>query len=273
VRSRVMQLMTMGAILLARLDLLSAGPILWVDDSAGRIGTVDVATGAATVVGNAGVVLTDIAFDPSGNLYGISFSSLYQINKNTGAATFIGNNGVTEMNALVFGANGTLYAASSSDTNLYTINLSTGAATALGNIGRASAGDLAFNGGNLYESDAADHLLRINLAIPSATDLGPIGFSSVYGLANGDNGVLYGVAGTQVFSVNTSTGQGTLVSNYGGTSSLGAAYGSAFFREASPRSVPEPGSLAICGISLGSFALIGLRRCKSVCGILLKEQN
>jgi hypothetical protein len=46
----------------------AAGPILWVDDDQGEIGKVDMSTGQVTLVGNAGVVLTDIAFDPHGNL-------------------------------------------------------------------------------------------------------------------------------------------------------------------------------------------------------------
>ena len=57
-------------------NLANASPLLWIDDSAGRIGTVDVATGVDTLVGNSGAALTDIAFDPNGNLYGITFSNL-----------------------------------------------------------------------------------------------------------------------------------------------------------------------------------------------------
>ena len=68
----------------------SAAPLLWVGDSAGRLGTVDVATGDVNVIGNMGVVMTDIAFDSSGNLWGISFDNLYSIDKNSGSITNIG---------------------------------------------------------------------------------------------------------------------------------------------------------------------------------------
>ena len=44
---------------------------------------------AATLAG-IGAALTDIAFAPNGNLYGISFNNLYSINTSTGAATLIG---------------------------------------------------------------------------------------------------------------------------------------------------------------------------------------
>ena len=67
----------------------SAAPILWVDDSSGNLGTVDVATGTVHVIGNTGHILTDIAFDPSGNLFGITFGQLFRIDKNTAAATLI----------------------------------------------------------------------------------------------------------------------------------------------------------------------------------------
>jgi hypothetical protein len=42
-----------------------AAPLIYVDDTAGNIGTVDVPTQAVTVIGNVGVVLTDIAFSPT----------------------------------------------------------------------------------------------------------------------------------------------------------------------------------------------------------------
>jgi hypothetical protein len=80
----------------------AAGPILWVDDDQGEIGKVDVSIGQVTLVGNAGVVLTDIAFDPHGNLFSVSFNTFYSINSNTGVASAIGFLGTGGTNALVF---------------------------------------------------------------------------------------------------------------------------------------------------------------------------
>src|SRR5262245_39407490 len=95
---------------------------MYVDDANGVLGTVDVATGAVTVIGPMGQTMTDTAFDPAGNLYGITFNQLFSINKTTGAASLIGNLGISDANALVFASNGTLYTAGFGSTNLYSVN-------------------------------------------------------------------------------------------------------------------------------------------------------
>ena len=128
----------------------NAAPVLWIDDAYGKLGKVDVATGDVTLVGDMGVVMTDIAFDPAGNLYGISLTALYQINKDTAVPTMIGNTGIF-MNSLVFDAEGTLFTANN---QLYKLSTATGTATLIGNGGasHSSAGDLAFIGGELFLS-------------------------------------------------------------------------------------------------------------------------
>lgn len=240
-----------------------AAPILHVHDGAGNLGTVDVADGSVDVIGNMGVVMTDIAFDPDGNLFGLSFTSLYRIDRNTGATTLIGAHGIAGGNALVFGLDGTLYGAGNSTTSLFTVDTATGAGTNIGNIGFASAGDLAFNGGELYLASSSDDLILIDLdGGATGTLIGDFGFSGVFGLATAENGVLYGVAGTQVFSVDVATGAGTLASNFG-AQGIGAAFGTSFFTEAGappPGGTPvsEPGALAFLGA--GFVALAALRR-------------
>jgi hypothetical protein len=236
-----------------------SAPVLYIHDSVGQLGTVDVATGTANVIGSMGTVMTDIAFDPLGNLYGLSFTHLYSINKNTAAVSVIGAHGISGGNALVFGNDGTLYGAGNTTTNLYKVNLATGASASLGNIGAYSAGDLAFNGGNFYLASTNSQLVRVNLASNAAgTVVGNFGFSNVFGLATAENGVLYGVSGTSIFSVNTATGAGTPLTNYLGQG-LGISYGSSFVAEAAP--IPLPAAVWLFGTGL--LGLIGVARRKA----------
>lgn len=235
--------------------VVEAAPMLWVDDSSGVLGKVDVATGKVTIVGNMGVVMTDIAFDPSGTLYGITFNQLYSINTTTAAPTLIGNLG-TSLNSLVFGSSGTLYGANS---NLFSINLATGAASVVGNGGTpyTSSGDLAFVGGNLYLSSTvpvSDSLVQLNTATGAGTAIGPMGVAAVYGLATNDNINLYGVAGTSVYGVNTTTGASSFLVSFAGHG-LGFANGTAFLSEAAPP-VPEPETYVLLLAGLGVTGLM-----------------
>jgi hypothetical protein len=208
----------------------NAAPVLWIDDSAGMLGKVDVGTGAVTVVGNTGHVLGDIAFDPAGKLYGLDLNHLYTIDANSAASATVGGTFPFGGNALVFSSTGTLYAAGSN--KFATLDPTTGAATIIGNIGPgvSSAGDLAFVGGNLYLSAFNDHLLRINPATGAGTDVGSFGVSGVFGLASVGN-TLYGVSGTKIYTIDVTSGAASFVLDYGGHG-LGNAFGAAFEGEA-----------------------------------------
>jgi hypothetical protein len=215
----------------------SAGSKLWIGDSAGNLGTVDVQTGTVTIIGNmSNTIMVDIAFSPMGDLYGIGNGLLYAIDPTTAQIYPLGNTGGG--NSLTFYTDGTLYSASNA---LYKINRYNGASTLIGSGGAsyASSGDMAFIGPNLYLSSAvgSDTLVRLNPADGHATVVGPIGFGAVYGLAY-DGTTLYGVTGTKIIKINPTTGQGTLVLDYSGHG-LGAAYGTAFFGEATRPCVCE----------------------------------
>jgi PEP-CTERM motif len=234
-----------------------AAPILWVSDSNGNIAKVDVATGLGTKIAYSGPVLTDIAFNSAGDLFGISFTTLFKINKDTGARTTVGSLGGSSFNALVFGSSGTLYAAGG--TSLYSVNTTSGAATSLGSTGFNSAGDLAFFGGKLYLSatgSGSSRLINVGLAPVTGSLVGSTGVNDVFGLARGDDGILYGVAGTSIYTMNVATGAATFKTSYN-YDGRGAAFGSAFFAEATTGAVPEPATWAmmIVGFGIAGYSL------------------
>ena len=235
-----------------------SAPTLWINDSAGNLGTVDVATGNVNVIGNSGRVLTDIAFDSAGNLFGVDFDNLYSVNATTGATTLIGSLGpVTSFNALVFGSNGTLYGASN---NLYTVNTSTGAATSIGPIGFASAGDLAFLNSVLYLTTSNGQLVSLNTATGAGTLIGATGIANLFGLAAPAGGPLFGVAGTNIYNVSPVTGAASLTMGFGGRG-LSGANGQAFIDEAQVEEVqaPEPSTFLLLS---GGLVAVAWRRMK-----------
>ena len=244
-----------------------AAPVMYVDDSNNNLLKVDVATGAVSNVGLITVVgqqVTDIAFSPTGDLWAITFSSIWSVNKATAAAAFVGNHGISNGNALVFAPDGTLYAAGASTNNLFTINTSTGAGTSLGNMGAASGGDLAFNAGNLYLATTGNQLRLIDIAnLAASTNVGAFGVANMFGIATGDDGLLYGVANRNLYTVNTSTGAATFKSAWVG---FGTGFGQSFVVEAGAppedpppdTPVPAPASAALMLAALG--ALTAMRR-------------
>jgi hypothetical protein len=239
---------------------------LWIDDTAGNIGLVDITTGTVSQVNNTGQALTDIAF-VGNQMFGTTFTNLVSINDSTGASTPIaqwgtGNNG---MNALL--GNGTgLLAASGTTKEVY--NATTlGATTNFKTVPLPSAGDLALNGKTLYESavntDGFDALVNVTTGtVISEFNNGAQRFSATFGLATDSAGTTYAVDGTQIYSVDLSNGALNPVFNYSGHG-LGAANGTAFIQE-SVGSVPEPSTWAMMFFGFGGLALLGARRARTL---------
>ena len=264
---------------------LFADSILYVDDSNGLLAQVDADTGAVTDIGtttydHSAIVLTDIAMNSSGALYGISFTNLYSVNTSNADLTRIGSFASTDsaMNGLVFNSTGTLYAASGDTNKIFTLNTSTGAATTLtGTTGAGvdASGDLAFNpdiGGNLYESDTSGDLVKITLPPPQVSgavvgsfDLSPSSLNEdMYGMATGTDGVLYGTDKTSIYTINTSTGKATYLSTFSDPThnfckNEAYAFGATAPFPSNP--VPEPTTLGL--MAIGGMMLLAKRRKKA----------
>ena len=250
-----------------------ADTILWIDDTTGNIGQVDLTT-LSVVAGSVhstglGSNLTDIGFTQNGTLYGTTFTGLYSINKSTGATTSLGSYGTEGgMNALV-GDGASLLGAANDSTKIYSINpASPGSPATFATSPADSAGDLAFSGPQLFESGVAingnDELINVSTdtVIGQFHTTSQSAFTGVFGLAD-DGTTMYAVNGNTVYSVNLSTALLTEVLSYSGnTQGLGIANGTAFANEAS-NPAPEPSTIAVFGAAIaGLGALRGLRRAR-----------
>ncbi|HTS55903.1 MAG TPA: hypothetical protein VMH03_00055 [Terriglobales bacterium] len=188
---------------------VAAGPTVYVTDSAGRLATVTLGTYVVHIIGSEGVVLTDIGFNPKdGQLYGVSYTNFYRVNRTTGKATLIGSLGIRDATALVFDGQGVAFTAAGNSPELYTINLKTGHASPFASTTYfASAGDLTFYNGYLMESgyllDTSDpYLVLLNpttgkLELYAALNDPPI--PNLLGLVCTGKDKLYGFAGTSVY--------------------------------------------------------------------------
>jgi len=151
--------------------------------------TINPANGLVNVVGSFNVstaTMTDLAFDSSGNLYGISSSggaNLYSINKATGQATLVGSSGVgfTEGGGLAISSGGIFYGAPIPG-DYGTYNPITGAYTQIAAPATPAGGGgyaaLAFSGSTLYGDNlvagvtGTNHLVTIDPATGNVTDIG-----------------------------------------------------------------------------------------------------
>jgi hypothetical protein len=167
--------------------------------------------------------MTDVAVTPDGRLYGVSFTSLYSINKVTGAATFIASVPGNGNNSLTFLASGDLLAADGGG-NLKRIDPSTGQVTPIGSYGDglASAGDLVgVKSGVMYGTSSTtpgggsassnNHLIRVDPTTGVATDVGPTGFADVWGLAYSGAHVIGFTTSGAIIRIDPQTGAGASV--------------------------------------------------------------
>ncbi|MBP7001463.1 hypothetical protein [Amaricoccus sp.] len=234
----------------------AAAPLLTISDDTGRIGDVDLRTGAVTNLRRLDRNFTDLAYDPQGKLYGLDFSELSVIEGST--TREIGAHGMAgSANGLAFGRDGKLYGSSDA---LYTLDLGTGKSARVGPGNFTSSGDLAFVGRKLYLSSTtpiADTLVRVDAATGAGRAVGGFGRSGVFGLF-ARNGALFGVAGTSILRIDQATGAAAEIADYGGQG-LGIAFGAAYSGEAVVP-VPVPAAAPMLGAAVALLVGLGRRR-------------
>jgi hypothetical protein len=190
----------------------TAGPMIYITDAAGRLATVTMGTYTVHIIGSEGVILTDIGFNPKdGQLYGVSFSAFYRVNKTTGKATLIGQLGISDANALVFDGQGVAYTAGVDTSELYTINMKTGHVTGVGSMKPfKSAGDLTFYNGGLvvsgyYQSSLTnttpDTLVLVNPSNAKILAYSELDIANLFGVVCTGKDLLFGFAGTNLYQL------------------------------------------------------------------------
>ena len=183
-----------GAIVLVLGGVASAAPTGYdISTGPGELNSIDLATGAATVIG--------VTFGPNGDAGGVAFR-----------------------------ADGTLFAINELDDTLHTVDLATGTPTLVGALGVdvESAGLTFGPDGRLWMADSdTGAFWEVDPATGVATEIGPLGIpNSVVGLAATCDGTIYGIGtitnqGGALFTMDTATGAATLVGPTVNTSGVG----------------------------------------------------
>ena len=183
---------------------MSSGTI-YLATEAGGLYAWTVATGSLRFVGNMGVQLTDIAFDPEGRLYGISFNSLWQVDPLTAETQLVGrlrdplpvaSGTLSGANGFDISSDGVALISSNNNRNVVEVDLATGAVSTsvepLLGSGQATAGDIWIGENRRYWLTTDNGLLveaqtvldergnRVGRDVPVDSEI--VGSRLVYGL-------------------------------------------------------------------------------------------
>jgi len=174
--------------------------------------------------------MTDLAIDKTGQMIGVSFTSVYRVDPTNAHTTLLtGNlqgmfNGLSFVPADQLGQTGddVLIGTRNTDGKVFRVDPATGATTLVGDMGAAfmSSGDLVAVAGfgtvQTIPGNGADKLARLAPQTFAATPIGSdTGFGKIWGVAYWKNKI-YGFTSDGAFIlIDPTTGAATLVSNTG----------------------------------------------------------
>jgi hypothetical protein len=234
---------------------LNADNIAFMGTVSGQCGTIDLKTGAFTLLGNSGQALAGMAV-ANATLYATSYhtsvGTLYTVNPTNGSLTVVGTSSIDIDD---FGSTTTGLYAVGVNGDLYSINRLTGAATLIGPTGLSFGTwrSLSTNSSTLYFANGAN-LYTLNTTTGAATLIGNMGGPEEGALLL-EGGNLYGgenLPALAVDTLNTTTRAATVGPSLTGTSS-------SFFALAPnplPAKTPEPTTLALLGAGITALAQV-----------------
>lgn len=264
------------ALLTATVAAHAAPVYLWGNTENAYLVRIDATTGDTFVAGQTtfmgnNLMLNDIAIDANGNMWGITHTSFYKIDRNTGVLTFIGDHTIQSGAGLGIASDGfTVLGVGSGTQMLFSINTADGASTPFGgSMGTEASGDIASFGNQLFMTAAGDangghRLAQIDPVTGSLVgSMGPAEYGNgiwpAKGIATGSDGVLYIGSRDRVYAIPTfgpgfgiAVTPGVAMNVTGGAmvgpDGLGQIRGLA-------SELPEPGTWAMLGIGLAALGL------------------
>jgi len=183
--------------------------------AANQFGTVDLQSGAFTLVGNMGAGSYSGLGVANGALYTEQNGDLYSVNVTNAALTLIGGavgNNFSAFGSTTSGLYGIAQVGSQSVPNLFSINAATGAVTQIGPVGVIQNGASAYavlsNGSGTLYMENNGNLYTMNTTTGAGTLVGTeSGSYPVYALLYEDSTLYIGANGFGIGTANVSTGQ------------------------------------------------------------------